>query len=1311
MASSKAPLATNEQASIAPSAQAASPSSAPPSPPPPRVPSKDKLSSLPSSTSPTRKSQERHSKEHVSTSSASHERTASGSSANAQQRKQHQHQQQQRLLQQHQREQLKQMHHQQHSAQQPTRTFVNGRGNAQPIGTNASTGAAAAASYGAAAVRSNTKRSDGLGSSTHSVSNSGASTSSSAAPATKTTMSFPSAFGVRQKMTVRRTSASKPPIVMNLATAPPAAPAAPQPTSLAAPTPRRPSATSSTGSDLIPHDVSPSSDSSHANLSAGESSRRVSKGRAREEDDFAPPRVPPQRTVSPSVLDRPRPKTPEFSSFGNREGEPLASRPRRPTPSPTNSSPGAKTERGSLPPSPASKPPRSIMDRPRPQTPDPYDDIVDDYSGDDVDLEVTPPEPQAPAKVSIMDRPRPKTPDPFDSAHFSSSHSNDSMRLFAPLNVTKKFSPPSVSGHRSTGSEGAASMLTSSESASSSLHARGASVDLLNSSRPLNRSVMDRGRPRTPDADQMFASVAPSRAAPAMISTDSRARSHTPDTFAASSYLPSSSSSSLASSVPASSTYATSISTPGTNVFAQQRRFASAQAAPAHGKGTVAPLLQLDLDLGQSDTMFDLAGILSGVSSSPISAIAPAPHGIGALTSREPAATRSEDAPQRRRRPSKLDLDADDDHDDDLADTTLNVSRLTMYSDPSEGAQTPLATTFRHSTESPKTPTAAAVLKAAESPSREGAVGDSSSPIDTTELCYASQSATSLVSMGSDAGAFSFDKSLPPTPPRSNVSIATTDSGSSGTNKVPGMFRRISRLRERSNGSSDHSSAGTDSTTHQAAPQSQHQHSAGAFMRRLPKRSDSLSSGFQLISATTTRVPKFRKGSSTSTTTVEQPVQPATPVIRRMVPDSNKPSLGPSSASTARTQGESDGDVSLTFESDTATGQSPQQPSLPSGARGRWPKPPRRGSFSGLLDKATGGGAKATEKKGKPSGVLGMSLGGARRSEDLLRSAAAHETDDGDVADDDADASVRAGRPLPGRRSLDMLASFRPSSPAQASPPAKKPRRKGSTDKLLSLATGRIPGMGSSSRSTTPVISQPQLQPSAPLEQHQRAPGDLPSPDAVIMSAARVSRSNSVSSATRVPPPSTALEHPSGTTGRVQVALIKPERATEPAPQATKPRKAPDYGAHGEPILGRIWTELDESRARCVSSRSSACSLLMPSTLCVLHSYNKALASDRADRAQILSNKVLPWILDEEVEPTPLHQGPLATRQRDILFGWLGVLVRELQTMQPAHRGICLEAVFAIVQRFVVRVLSQSQLVLRPSSGAQPLLLGRKLSP
>lgn len=56
-------------------------------------------------------------------------------------------------------------------------------------------------------------------------------------------------------------------------------------------------------------------------------------------------------------------------------------------------------------------------------------------------------------------------------------------------------------------------------------------------------------------------------------------------------------------------------------------------------------------------------------------------------------------------------------------------------------------------------------------------------------------------------------------------------------------------------------------------------------------------------------------------------------------------------------------------------------------------------------------------------------------------------------------------------------------------------------------------------------------------------------------------------------------------------------------------------------------------------------------------SYVLALSENRPERSQILSNTLLPFLRKEEENPGPRVGETLAKRQRQVLFGWFGLLL------------------------------------------------------
>ncbi|GAA5988306.1 hypothetical protein JCM5350_002850 [Sporobolomyces pararoseus] len=424
------------------------------------------------------------------------------------------------------------------------------------------------------------------------------------------TMSFPSQFGVRQRVAIRTSSR---------------------------PQPRTSSSTGSyRGSEdgLRPEDQRNSvhnSISSHSHLSSTSSSSSTSTVTNTNSTTPIPsprlfPSTIPSSSTNPlpappsdsltapsqpktSILDRPRPKTPDpFSSTSSsHRAVPIVTKRHGPRPSATLSTNTNERERnGSLerrntPPPALSASANSVLNRPRPKTPDPFREEEGGGGGGATLSTTTSRTPSiasdsptllrtaAPITTSVMDRPRPKTPDAEAMFRYGEQR------------------------HEEEGSS-----RSKTPDPSNTFSYSGGSVDRHSSLR-VGTSVMDRPRPRTPDPQSWLDSATTSAH-----SFDTHYT--TTATSSTSTYLPSSttslpySSSSTSISRPSFDSTAPSYSShaqPPSQLYSstRSRQSTGPSSSFSHSTPSEPPLLNLDFDFGSSfsnsDTLFGLSDLLN----------------------------------------------------------------------------------------------------------------------------------------------------------------------------------------------------------------------------------------------------------------------------------------------------------------------------------------------------------------------------------------------------------------------------------------------------------------------------------------------------------------------------------------------------------------------------------------------------------------------------------------------------------------------------------------------------------------------------
>ncbi|SGY14510.1 BQ5605_C010g06213 [Microbotryum silenes-dioicae] len=461
---------------------------------------------------------------------------------------------------------------------------------------------------------------------------------------------------------------------------------------------------------------------------------------------------------------------------------------------------------------------------------------------------------------------------------------------------------------------------------------------------------------------------------------------------------------------------------------------------------------------------------------------------------------------------------------------------------------------------------------------------------------------------------------------------------------------------------------------------------SGSGRSFLPKgKSSTTGSVFQVISATTSK----RRPSLSSNTVLDNdpplyPSGPLPPLIPSGSRSTSSSTLGkrivgvlggggikPNSISHERKA--SQFDVS-TFPGEE---QSLNQSAIPSEPLGR------RKSFSNLLG---GIGDK------KPAqALLGMSLSAARKSEELLgrfSAGAKKKAQSGEVGGGETGASRTSfdvlSRPTEGNRrpSMDALSN----GPTIQTPPILHNKQSYSSamssDSLPSISNG-----SSSSLSETGHVERAQLV-------HQTLSSRMPSRS---MESVRATRA----AAHLIPTSSTIL----APTGSASSTMVAPTRSASPTSSGYRtasptPAMPPDLSAESTPaeraspsaslVNGKsLQSPLTlhpikwRKRVRGVSPASGAESTFSKTWLKMedaLVTYKAALRENRGDRGPLVSGTILAFLRTEEDAPSPRVTPSLATQQRQVLFGWLDVLTTELREMQPTHRGICLEAVAAILE-------------------------------
>ncbi|GAA6012848.1 hypothetical protein JCM11491_006199 [Sporobolomyces phaffii] len=1095
----------------------------------------------------------------------------------------------------------------------------------------------------------------------------------------------------------------------------------------------------------------------------------------------APPVAPPSASDSlaapkTSVLDRPRPRTPDpfspSSNYGSRvvhSQVPIVTKRHGPRPSAASSilSTSTNERERSLerrnPPSPSLSTSTSVLDRPRPKTPDPFGSLSPTSSSRAASVVSESPtllrtaSPVA-GPTSVMDRPRPKTPD--SGAMLRSGEDEDAPQRMGDEKARAKTPDPSsvfsyhVGGH------------TDSMSA--------------------QPSIMDRPRPRTPDPQGWLDSATTS------------AQSFDTHTSSTSAYLQSSTTSlpyststtsipsysrpSFDSTAPSHTSYAASTTSPSRSYNASRSRQSTGPASSISGSTSEPPLLDLSFDFGSSfsnsDTLFGLSDLLSfGSDASPArTSVSPPPPVASSTRSRETSASsrpefRHQDTSSTttstsiipsssrtlpRKEAPKVDLQLELELEMERA---LPLNESIAQAERRHGRESSAATFSSErdtGSDSGRRTPAGFVGNAVGKMRKKGdSISSMRSILTAGSVSEASvgtggggspqpakrrrrRSLASLLSFGSNSGHdqepdlrsrtpepnaisspllssstnghparsrspapltfepsttdLSFDKTLPPTPlshtphdddrtppasaaPQQSVYRASDAHQRTLSGNNP-LARQLSRLRNRSDQSHSSSSSSRNgfqvvsgSTTRNRGTGGHGSISSVASSQQTHSSShkDSLDYGFQsredpapftALPLSEPPLPLSQSASSHSASSSTSSLPFGRRLVQRITKSNNIKS-DDGAAARSWTMPLKDHDQDSTT---------------------RPRKPPRRSSLTSLLnmggDNSASSSKPAIEKK---KSLLGMSLPAGRKSDDMLaRGGFSREREtkpawSGSVSEN-GHGDAHAGA-YTGRRSFDLLTD------REAIP------RRPSTDNLLTLASAKLSKMALSNENGEPLAPSPAtpvgngFPHSGELSSGQSTPS-INTPDntaSVIATAQLVKRSDG-------PPTSRLPDAESPLFARtVAPVLVRsdslratPRQSAAPShPQSWKKRgKVPDSGLGSDASMSSAWLDVEDA----------------------LGQYSKALQQNHPERATVLTGTLLPFLKKEEDSPYSGTNERLAKRQRDILFGWLATLTMELKTMQPAHRGACLEAVGAIAES---HFLSATTLETDPSGQAR----------
>ncbi|GAA5876682.1 hypothetical protein JCM16303_003625 [Sporobolomyces ruberrimus] len=1140
------------------------------------------------------------------------------------------------------------------------------------------------------------------------------------------TMSFPSQFGVRQQVAVRTSSR-------------------PQPrTSSSTGAPR------ASDEGLRPDDrnlINPST-SSHSHLSSTSSSSSTSTvtnatpiASPRLFPSTIPPPISDARPAAPpdtlsapksSVLDRPRPKTPDpFATTSSNPPRTVhsqvpivmkrhAPRPSAPTSALSTSTTGRESslDHRDTPPSSLSTS-TSVLDRPRPKTPDPFGSLsppsssrTPSIASDSPTISRTAQSPPSLASTSVLDRPRPKTPDSGAVLRYGEDDSDRREQENASRSKTLEPSNPFLHS------------------------ALGESVGN-------NRSVMDRPRPRTPDPQGWLDSATTS-------GHSFETHYATTANSSASTYLQSSTTSlpysSSASSIPSIirpsfDSTAPSYASHAPSNASRSRQSTGPSRSILSTSTSEPPLLNLDFDFGSSfsnsDTLFGLSDLINfGPDSTPVTAQPSAARSRESSASSRPELYHNDTSSSSingsvsralpRKEAPKVDLklelelemeralplngslgQGDRRHGRELSTATTEDSERDAASE--SGRRTPAGfvgnAMGRIRKKGDSISSMRSIVTAGSiSEASVGTGGGSPQPVKRRRR----RSLASLLSFASNNGDkererepeprsrtpepnaisgpvltsingipprshspapltfepspmdFSFDKTLPPTPishsshdddrtpPASAAAQQTAyrtnlQRAQSGSNP---LTRQLSRLRQRSDQSHSSSSGSrtgfqvvSGSTTRNRGTGGQGSISSLASSQQTHSSShkDSLDYGYQTredavpFTALPLSEPPLPQTHSASSSTSSIPF--GRRLVQRITKSNNHKNTDEAAAVRSWTMPLKDHD---------------EEPARPR-------NPPRRSSLTSLLNLGESSSS-SKPRIAKKKSLLGMSLAAGRKSDDMLARGYGRERE----ARPEWSGSMSEnghGDPYAGRRSFDLLTD------REAIP------RRPSTDNLLTLASAKLSKIALSDDNGEPLTPSPAtpigngFPHSGELSSGQSTPS-INTPDntaSVITTAQLVKRSDGTSGGRQQEAESPLFSR------TIAPVLVRSDslRASphqplpSPHPQPWKKRgKFPDSGLGSDASMSSAWLEIEDA----------------------LGLYSKALQQNHPERAPILTNTLLPFLKKEEDSPSSGTSGRLAKRQRDILFGWLSTLTMELKDMQPSHRGACLEAVGAIAE-------------------------------
>ncbi|BGP54940.1 hypothetical protein JCM8202v2_002527 [Rhodotorula sphaerocarpa] len=992
-----------------------------------------------------------------------------------------------------------------------------------------------------------------------------------------------------------------------------------------------------------------------------------------------------------SVLDRPRPKTPDpFDSNVRPLEVPQDLPPRVVAPRP--SAPAALPSFATSPVFPsrpqAGRKSSSVLDRPRPKTPEmlagyrlpspsssavspaadvrPESTFSSEPSSGSTTPTMTPVFPSKP-RSSVLDRPRPRTPEPAAALGEAST------------NMPSGVSPVERGDSPGLGATGAAESPASDAVLDKSPRNAGLTINTATKT-----SVLDRPRPKTPDALSWLHGTGRSPVGPLHRANDSTATTTTA--------LSSSQSGSFDSHGPYSSRDFTA-STPTSTVSSLPPSLESNQKEPPDS--VRSPLLKLDFDFGSTfgttETMFGLSDYLkngggesasTGGAAPSSNRLVPAPPASGQAAASPPPRSSSLEPLSSSKREAVDPIASEAEHtgaargaqDEPASQATSRDEAASSIKSARDVDGLSRSDTLSKSTSTASTPEASP-----DRPKRKRRKSLASLLSFRSNSQSVDESHGAPLASGATAAASSYERS---------TSLSGTDEVGLESVHADGPTTRDYEA---------DSPLGHQPT----GPQHLHvQQPNSVDSSPEDTRRGGRSSAFRVISATTSRKPsRAASGSISSLKTNETDSssrrrQPSLDLGRlsARTPSSDyrgPPGVPPSPAAPIGrpfgkrlverlTRGSSRSNAAPEALADTWSApvkDHSAQEATPRPGLGR-----RRGSFSSLLGLKSEKDPSESSRNG-PKKLLGMSLPAGRRSEDLLTSGRSKP-----------DAFSEVARARQRRRSVDLVAENLPRKSVSSedlliiTPRRSLHRSEEAPHELEQPRASFESGPGSlqiSEAPTSPTVAATMTDDSHEADRSA----------AVITMAQRVDVSRSASmpfvdanaeAPEKEPPPAAAPADGAAN------ASPEPEEVSKPPPNLViPPLLHPKKPAQPIPAALPLWRQ---QRRRISATVPTTQQTTMTSGWMAVEeavgSYEHLLREGRVDRGAIISTVLLPFLRQEESQGRTHLSKRLAKRQREVLFHWVDVMTRELKRLQPTHRGALLEAVATILESHNLSIAS-----------------------